>query len=286
MKKVLIWGASPSIQTIFQEVNKEYQIIGFIDNNSEKWNTILFGTKVYSPPQLVTLEYDYVIIASLSSMTSIKNQILSLGIDEKCILTKYVEYRVRARIDFLRKLSVELREALVLGDVAEVGVFQGDFASHINECFPDKRLYLFDSFNGFDQRDIEVEQMYQFSNASEGHLKNTSIGLVMQKMKHPENIVIKEGYFPETTIGLENTFCFISMDLDLYRPTIEGLKVLWTKLSVGGVILIHDYYSGAYLGIKQAVREFQSMIKDVVLFPVGDDCSIGLMKIDKFETSI
>ncbi|GIO86586.1 hypothetical protein J25TS5_35180 [Paenibacillus faecis] len=278
MKKALIWGATPSIGTILHEVEREYRITGFIDNNPEKWESILFEKYVYSPALLFTLDFDYIVIASLSSMDSIKQQIINLGISEHCILTKYVENRVQARINFLRNLSVQIQDELISGNVAEVGVFQGDFASHINENFPDKQLYLFDTFNGFDKRDIEIEQMYKFSGATEGHLKNTSISIVMQKMKYPENIVIKEGYFPETAIGLEDTFCFISMDLDLYKPTIEGLKILWDKLSVGGIILIHDYYSDGYLGIKQAVREFKLLVKEVALFPIGDDCSIGLMK--------
>src|SRR3989344_5317525 len=31
------------------------------------------------------------------------------------------------------------------GSVAELGVYRGEFATQINECFPDKKLYLFDT---------------------------------------------------------------------------------------------------------------------------------------------
>lgn len=279
MKKTLIWGATPSNQSILQEVEREYLVVGFLDNNSEKWGSVVFDKNVYSPSLISTIDFDYIVIASLSSMDSIKQQIINLGVSEERILTKYVENRVRARINFLRNLSIQIRDDSISGNVAEAGVFQGDFASHINRYFPDKKLYLFDTFSGFDKRDIEVEQMHRFSSVAEGHLNNTSVDMVLQKMKYPNNVVIKKGYFPETAVGLEETFCFISMDLDLYKPTIEGLQLFWDKLSAGGVILIHDYYSVGYLGIKQAVKEFRlSAGVTAIVFPIGDDCSIGLMK--------
>ena len=44
------------------------------------------------------------------------------------------------------------------GSVAECGVYKGEFASVINRCFYDRKLYLFDIFEGFDLRDVETER--------------------------------------------------------------------------------------------------------------------------------
>ena len=46
------------------------------------------------------------------------------------------------------------------GECAEAGVFEGDFAKWINQYFPDRKLYLFDTFEGFDMRDIEKEKPF------------------------------------------------------------------------------------------------------------------------------
>ena len=43
------------------------------------------------------------------------------------------------------------------------GVFRGEFASKINKCFPNSKLYLFDTFEGFDERDVKIELDRKFS---------------------------------------------------------------------------------------------------------------------------
>lgn len=48
----------------------------------------------------------------------------------------------------------ELRKRKIKGNVAEAGVFRGEFAQYINDAFPDKKLYLFDTFDGFDANEI------------------------------------------------------------------------------------------------------------------------------------
>lgn len=36
--------------------------------------------------------------------------------------------------------------------------FRGEFAKYIHRAFPHSKLYLFDTFEGFDQRDVEYEK--------------------------------------------------------------------------------------------------------------------------------
>ena len=52
------------------------------------------------------------------------------------------------------------------------------------------------------------------------------------------------------------TYALVSLDPDLYRPAADGLRFFWDRLSIGGVILIHDYTSFQYPGIRRAVDEF------------------------------
>ena len=60
------------------------------------------------------------------------------------IYTKdYFRYRT---FEFVAK---EILQDKVEGAVAELGVFRGTFASLINEIFKEKRMYLFDTFEGF-----------------------------------------------------------------------------------------------------------------------------------------
>lgn len=67
-------------------------------------------------------------------------------------------------------------------------------------------------------------------------------------------VEIKKGLFPETASGIEDSFVFVSLDMDIYEPTYQGLQFFWNRMSPGGVIFVHDY--GNYDGIKSAVMRF------------------------------
>lgn len=98
---------------------------------------------------------------------------------------------VEARLTFLEYFSKIVKNLNLGGAVAELGVFQGDFAKKINGFFPNKKLYLFDTFEGFDARDLHNEA--QSVQTLGSHLTNTSIDLVLNKMPIPEMVAIKQG---------------------------------------------------------------------------------------------
>jgi len=70
------------------------------------------------------------------------------------------------RLSSLELVAKEIYEKNVNGSVAELGVYRGDFAKYINEVFFDRKLYLFDTFSGFAESDLLVEQQ---NNLSQSH---------------------------------------------------------------------------------------------------------------------
>jgi O-methyltransferase len=143
--------------------------------------------------------------------------------------------------DPVRAFSIALalqtiqREGLA-GDMAEVGVFRGDTSHLINLLCPDKRLYLFDTFDGFPAKDLENRADARFSNTSEDYVKSRFADLT--------NIVFRKGYFPDTAVGLEDLrFCFVMLDADLYKPTLAGMEFFYSRMVPGGYIFAHDYTS-------------------------------------------
>ena len=46
--------------------------------------------------------------------------------------------------------------------------------------------------------------------------------------------LFKKGYFPESAHGIDEKFAFVSLDLDLYKPTLEGLRFFYPKMIKGG----------------------------------------------------
>lgn len=154
-------------------------------------------------------------------------------------------------------MSHEVHEHHIEGAVAELGAFRGFNASVLNHFFPDRKLYLFDTFEGFDPRDLEAEKRLGYNTNNYDDFSDSSIELVMSKMTHKENIVVRKGWFPDSAVGLENeTFCFVSIDADLYQPIYLGLRWFYPRLAKGGYIIVDDFNWSDYPGAKKAVHDF------------------------------
>jgi O-methyltransferase len=154
-------------------------------------------------------------------------------------------------------MSQELYRQNVKGAIAEVGVFRGFNASVMNHFFPDRRLYLFDTFEGFDPRDLKTEEQLGYNTNHYHDFSDTNIELVMSKMFHKENIIVRKGWFPESAVGLEDeSFCFVTLDADLYQPIYEGLHWFYPRLAKGGYIIVDDFNWDDYPGARKAVQDF------------------------------
>jgi O-methyltransferase len=159
------------------------------------------------------MKYFFRIIAKLLSKWNIYI-VKSLVYDNKSnrrqipINLDYVRYKT------LELCSHEIYTNNVKGNVAELGVYKGDFAARINLVFQDRKLYLFDTFQGFDARDTGEEKVNEFSSGDQD-FSDTNIELVLKKMKFPENCIVKKGYFPESAVDVNDIFVFVSLDSDL-----------------------------------------------------------------------
>jgi O-methyltransferase len=152
----------------------------------------------------------------------------------------------------------EIEKRNVVGDVAELGVYKGDFAAVMNVAFPKRTLYLFDTFEGFHSSDKGAERKLGSYGVGRD-FSDTSVEEVMKRMPNSERCVARKGFFPETAQGLENKkFCFVSIDTDLYAPVAAGLSFFHPRLSPGGFIFVHDYNNALFPGAKLAVQEFSS----------------------------
>lgn len=181
------------------------------------------------------------------------------------------------RVCSLHAVAQEINENAVSGSVAELGVYQGDFAKDIHAAFPDRRLYLFDTFEGFHVSDKGVEVTEGFSTGSED-FSDTSVDTVMKKMARPEQVAIRAGYFPESIQEADRaeTFAFVSIDADLYQPIYEGLKFFYPRMSKGGYIFVHDYNNADYPGVKAAVRKY-CVEAGIGFVPLVDPCGTAII---------
>lgn len=281
MKTVVIVGAGQMGHAVRELLHRnEIEFLGFADNDPGKWTetsgACRKGDRVFPVQDAVDMEPDLIIISVLGDERArqLKEQIRICRFYGDILFLNDI-YKV---FDIRSRCICQLAERIagVEGAVAELGVYKGDTAVQLNELFPERQLYLFDTFDGFDERDVFVEATEGFSYAKAGDFADTSEPAVLARMPYPQQCIIRKGYFPETAEGLEHIrFAFVSLDPDLYEPAMAGLEFFYNRMNSGGVIVVHDYNNRQFAGIKKAVTQFDEKLvaagsDPLKLVPLGD----------------
>lgn len=271
MKTVVLFGAGQVGAMVSRLIGTEYAAICFADNSEGKWGALLAGIPVVSPQESLRHDPDCFCLCVLDEERSgqMEAQIRELGFQGEILQPDSLK-TFDARAATMRLLAEQIREKNIPGDVAELGVFRGEFAALINAAFPDRTIHLFDTFEGFPAEDVEVEQAQGLSRARVGDFAETAEDTVKNRLPNREKAVFHRGYFPDTFHDcMEKTFAFVSVDADLYAPTAAALPLFWERLSPGGVLLVHDVNSTQFTGAGKAVREFCGE-KGLLPMPVCD----------------
>ena len=171
--------------------------------------------------------------------------------------------------DYVRLATLELlcrRLEGVSGAAAELGVYRGFFARCINLLLPERKLYLFDSFEGFAENACAADSFHA------AH-RNTAIDKVLAIMPHPDSVTVKPGFFPESLEGLEERFCLVSLDVDFYQTTLDGLRYFWPRLEEGGYLMLHDWDSPKLPGVAEALVAYEVELGCKI--PASPMCDVG-----------
>lgn len=183
-------------------------------------------------------------------------------------ISDYYRYRT---FEFIAE---EIITTNIEGSVAEFGVFRGVFSALINKKMYDRKLFLFDTFEGFDTEEAKKEaELGRSDEIFEYAHKQTSTEQVLSAMPYPEQIVLCKGYFPKSVIQeAENEkYAFVSIDVDFEDSIYEGLKFFYPRLSAGGYIFLHDYNSAYLSGVKKAVQRYEKELSIVMhKVPIAD----------------
>ena len=160
-------------------------------------------------------------------------------------------------VDYVRLKTLEMLCGQIKdlpGAAAELGVYRGGFARCLNALLPERRLYLFDSFEGFDPRESAGEK----AGFVQAH-RNTAEERVLSALPHPERVVLRRGFFPATAEGLEEErFALVSLDVDLEESTLAGLRFFLPRMEAGGYLLLHDCFSPRLPGVAAALRRYEA----------------------------
>lgn len=171
MKKYLIWGTGKIAERNLKRfklmyTNKEAEIIGFIDNNSSKWNTKFYGYSVYSPQDIHSLDFDYIDLWFIRDKDVVKQQLTEeLTIDKSLIHNAFNVIIERLREKYKGINNDEINCYLErMESSKELGVYYYN-ADHIDE----KREAFYDSEKDLYYTFFEHKRMY-FSRKYNGYM--------------------------------------------------------------------------------------------------------------------
>ncbi|MBQ4361440.1 MAG: class I SAM-dependent methyltransferase [Lachnospiraceae bacterium] len=285
MKSVMIFGAGQAGRMIAKSLPADCVLTAYIDNNRALQGTVIDSVPVISINEALAGDGgrpDEIRLAVINREAGpgIEKQIRETGFSGEIHTVHEMRDLIDVRLAALRLIADQIRERNAAGQTAELGVYQGAFAAEISRLFPDRRLYLFDTFEGFDEQDLASEKEIGGRNAhaKPGDFSDTSAEYVIARLPHPEQAYICKGRFPdslwdgayhaggERAAGLpahitgeemvREKYALVSLDTDLYEPTLSGLQFFWPRLSPGGAIILHDYNSAQYPGVHRAALEY------------------------------
>ena len=218
-----------------------------------------------------------------------KNEQVSRGETEKILeVARGVLGLGRAGFD---KGEVVLGD-FVPGDLVEMGCYKGDTSLLLAEVlrdynrgrvvekpvenFEEKRLWIYDSFEGLPEKSPADESALGVD-FKRGELAVTKREAKERFLRAGLPVpVIKKGWFKDLRDeDLPAEIAMAFLDGDLYESIRGSLELVGPKMARGGVILVHDYANPALPGVAKAVDEWTAG-KDLKLERVE---SLGIISV-------
>jgi O-methyltransferase len=153
------------------------------------------------------------------------------------------------------------------GDFIETGVWRGGasiFMRGVLKVYGIKNrvIYVVDSFEGLPEPDIEH---YPEDIEDKLYIQKAILGIPMEEVQgnfrkydlYDKQVVFIKGWFKDTLqTRTINKLAILRLDGDMFESTMDALVPLYPKLSIGGYIIVDDYYNVD--GCKKAIDKYRA----------------------------
>lgn len=169
------------------------------------------------------------------------------------------------RLDHLQRCIADVLRHHVPGDLIETGVWRGGASIFMRAALAvhgdtERTVWVADSFAGLPKPDPQAYPL------DEGDRHWTANALAVSRQTVEANferyglldgqVQFLEGWFKDTLPDAPmEALAIARLDGDMYQSTIEALRALYPKLSLGGYLIVDDY--GAVAACRQAVDDFR-----------------------------
>lgn len=172
-------------------------------------------------------------------------------------------------------LWVASRAAQLPGDFVECGVNRGFLSSAIMQYLSwnklNKKFYLFDTFCGLDESQLNEEEKKIGRLGSTRDYKKTNFELVQENFKEFSNVILVKGSVPSTLSKVDvASVAYLSLDMNCASPEIAAIRHFWPSLVPGAMVLLDDYAFKGFEPQKKAMDQFANEVKIKILsLPTG-----------------
>ncbi len=152
------------------------------------------------------------------------------------------------RLDSVRELIESVVADNIHGDIIETGVWKGGVCIWMREILnslnSDKVVYVADSFEGCPVPNIEkypidvVDYHYTIDYL---RVAQEEVEANFKRFSTLDNVKFVNGWFKDTLHLIDAEFSIIRLDGDLYESTMDAMKALYPRLSIGGYCIIDDW---------------------------------------------
>ena len=169
------------------------------------------------------------------------------------------------RLDNIQFCIEEILRRSIPGDLIETGVWRGGATIFMRGVLKahgvtDRAVWAADSFQGLPPPDAA---RYPSDVGDPHHALNYFLGVSLGQVRRnferygllDEQVKFLKGWFKDTLPGAPiKALALLRLDGDMYESTMDALVNLYPKLSIGGYIIVDDYYLD---GCRHAVHDYR-----------------------------
>ena len=169
------------------------------------------------------------------------------------------------RLDNLQYCITEVLRQSVPGDLIETGAWRGGatiLMKAVLKAYGDesRRVWVADSFEGLPKPDAKRYP----ADRGDSHWTWSHLAVPLDEVKRnfsrygllDERVRFLAGWFRDTLPSAPiKRLAVLRLDGDIYESTMDALRFLYPKLSIGGFVIVDDY--GAVPACKAAVQDYR-----------------------------
>lgn len=159
----------------------------------------------------------------------------------------------------------------VPGDICEFGVNAGHTA-RLMASASKKKIWLYDSGRGVPQpMPIDGDYLERGAMPAAAHY----VYAAFDEYQMAKPTFVEDWFCNVGPDRLPERIAFAHIDADLYQSTLDAVRLVYPRLSPGGIMLFHDWDTPHLPGVTAAIKEFMADKPEKLVIPRRFDGATG-----------